>query len=56
MFLPVCVYAPCMYLRPIEGEEEEEGIGSPGTKVTDSCELPYGSWELNPGPIEEHVF
>jgi len=21
--------------------------------VTDSCELPYGSWELNSGPLEE---
>ena len=31
----------------------EEGIGSPGTGVTDSCELPCGCWELNPGPLEE---
>ena len=29
------------------------GIRSPGTGVTDSCELPYGCWELNPGPLEE---
>jgi hypothetical protein len=21
--------------------------------VTDSCELPYGYWESNPGPLEE---
>jgi len=27
------------------------GINSP--TVTDSCELPYGCWELNPGPLEE---
>ena len=25
----------------------------PGTGVTDSCELPCGCWELNPGPLEE---
>ncbi|KAL6074356.1 hypothetical protein STEG23_012106, partial [Scotinomys teguina] len=26
---------------------------SPGTGVTDSCELPCGFWDLNPGPLEE---
>jgi hypothetical protein len=25
----------------------------PGTGVTDGWELPYGCWELNPGPLEE---
>ena len=30
-----------------------EGVGSAGTGVTDSCELPCGCWELNPGPLEE---
>ena len=30
-----------------------EGVGSPGTGVTDSCELPYGCWELNSGFLEE---
>lgn len=25
--------------------------GSPGTGATDSCELQYGCWELNPGHI-----
>jgi len=30
-----------------------EGSRSPGTGVTDSCELSYGCWELNPGPLEE---
>jgi hypothetical protein len=29
-----------------------EGIQSPETEVIDSCELPYGCWELNPGPLE----
>jgi hypothetical protein len=27
----------------------EESIRSPGTGVIDSCELPDGSWESNPG-------
>jgi len=31
-----------------------EGVRSPGTGATDSCELPCGCWELNPGPLEEH--
>jgi len=26
---------------------------SPGTGVTDSCELTCGCWELKPGPLEE---
>ena len=30
-----------------------EGVKSPETGVTDSCELPYGCWELNSGPLEE---
>ena len=33
-----------------------EGVRSPGTGVTDSCELPCGCWELNLGPLQEqHV-
>lgn len=27
-----------------------EGIGFPGTDVTESCELPCGCCESNPGP------
>ena len=30
-----------------------EGIISPGTAVTENCELACGCWELNPGPLEE---
>ena len=30
-----------------------EGIGAPGIRVTDSCELLCGCWELNPGLLEE---
>lgn len=29
-------------------------VGSPGTGVADSCELPRGSWGLNTGPLEGH--
>ena len=29
-----------------------EDIRSPGTEVTDSCELPCGCWELNLGPLQ----
>lgn len=31
----------------------EEGVGSSGTGITDVCELPFGCWELIPGPLEE---
>jgi hypothetical protein len=27
----------------------------PGTGLTDSCKLPCGCWELNPGPVEEQL-
>lgn len=30
-----------------------EGFRSPGTRVTDRCELPCGFWKLNPSPLEE---
>ena len=30
-----------------------EGVGSPGTGVTGSCEPPCGRWELNLDPLEE---
>ena len=30
-----------------------DGIGSAGIGIADSCELPSGFWELNPGPLEE---
>ena len=31
----------------------EEGIRSPGTEVTDLCELICGCSEPNPGPLQE---
>ena len=30
-----------------------EGVWSPGTGITGSCELPHGCWKLNWGPLEE---
>lgn len=30
-----------------------ELLRSPATRVTDSCELPYVWWELNPDPLEK---
>ena len=29
------------------------GVKYPGTGITESCELPCGCWELNPGLLEE---
>jgi hypothetical protein len=40
----MCLQYPC---------RSEEGIGFPGTEVTDGCELPRVYWELNLGPLEE---
>ncbi|XP_060240758.1 E3 ubiquitin-protein ligase NEDD4 isoform X1 [Meriones unguiculatus] len=37
-------------------DKQEDGVGSPGSEVTDGCEPPCGCWELNPGSLEEeHV-
>ena len=43
--LPVCVYSAH---RPEEGENQ-----IPVTGVIDSCELPYGCWELNTTILQE---
>jgi hypothetical protein len=34
-------------------QKPEEAIGTPGTRVTDSCELLHGFWELNLGSLEK---
>jgi hypothetical protein len=34
-------------------QRPEEGIRSPGTEVTDSCELPRGCWDFNLDPLEK---
>jgi hypothetical protein len=43
--LPACVSVP--------GAIEAKHIGFPGTRATDSSELPCGCWESNPGPLVE---
>jgi hypothetical protein len=30
-------------------------LRSSGTGPTDSCEVPYGCWELNPGSLKEQI-
>ncbi|XP_052570064.1 E3 ubiquitin-protein ligase NEDD4 isoform X2 [Peromyscus californicus insignis] len=34
-------------------KNEEDGVGSPGSNVTDDCEPPCGCWEFNPDSLEE---
>lgn len=46
-FLNVCVKGLPVYVYLYH----EKGIQSPGTVVTDSCELPRGYWELNPDSL-----
>lgn len=31
----------------------EESISSPGTRVTNGCDLPCGCWDSNPGSLEK---
>lgn len=42
-----------MYTMCAQWLQRSEGIGSPGTKVTDSCELSCGCWDLTPTPLEK---
>ena len=47
--LPACISIYCLYARC------KASIRSPGTRVTDGCELPWGYWELNLYPVEEQL-
>lgn len=47
MLIFLCVLACCLHICLCVG------VGSPGTKVTSRCEVPFGCWKLNPGPLEE---
>lgn len=47
---PAWVYAQHAFVVP---QNPEEGVRCPGTGVTDSCEPPCRSWEVNPGPPQE---
>lgn len=43
------------YMLSTQCAMPEEGVGSPGTGVIESCELPCGSWKVNPSPLEQPV-
>lgn len=45
--LHVCVCSTCV-LGACEGKRRSQ---IPETRVTNSCELLYGYWNLNPGPL-----
>lgn len=51
--LPECMRAYHLYAWC--PQRQVEVIGSPGTRVTDGCELPWGYWELNLYPVEEQL-
>jgi hypothetical protein len=44
------IHVPCVYLESVEARE---GVGSPETEVTDSCEPSCGCWEWKLGPLKE---
>jgi hypothetical protein len=56
MFLFMGVLPACMSVYHVHAwcpQWLEEGIGSPGTRITDDFELLCGCWELNLGSLEE---
>jgi hypothetical protein len=61
LWLNVCVYEcfACMYVYTcVQVPTEVRRVRRfpwTGTELTGSCELPYGCWELNPGPLQEQV-
>jgi hypothetical protein len=47
--LPACMSVYHVCLVPAEARS----VRAQETGVIDSCELPCGCWELNPGPLKE---
>ena len=47
LFIYLCTVVLCLSVCLYED------VGSPGTGVADSCELPCGCWVLNPSPLQE---
>lgn len=48
------VLSACTYMyHVVPIWRPEEGIGSPGIRVTDDCELSRGCLESNPGLLQE---
>lgn len=50
--LPACISMHHIVQCP---RKPGEDLGSPGTRVTDSSELPCGCWEFNLGPLEKQL-
>ena len=51
-----CIYFFKLWVWEFCLDKTEDGGGSPGSDVTDTCEPPCGCWELNPNSLEEeHV-
>lgn len=43
-----------MYTMCMPGALKGQGsVGASGTGITGGCEVPWGCWEPNPGPLEE---
>lgn len=51
--LPMCVRV--YHVHVYCPRRSEEGIGSPGTGITDRCTLPSGCWELKLGSLGEQT-
>jgi hypothetical protein len=49
----VCMYVYPMCCVPLGPMEVKSGHQVPSNLNPDSCELPCGSWELNPGSLQE---
>ena len=50
-------YSACMYVHVPNTKhlrKTKEGVGCPGTGVTDSGESPCGCWDSNTGPLGNH--
>jgi hypothetical protein len=54
-FFTLCVCLFCLHVSALSRclHQPGKGTGTPSTGVPDSCELPCGCWELNPGSLEQ---
>lgn len=48
-----CLHCVSGYHMPGFPRKPDKDFGSPGSRVTNSCEPLCGFWELNPGALEE---
>jgi hypothetical protein len=48
-----CIYVP--HVCSVTAKQKRECVRTPGTDVTDACELPYRCWELNLGSLHKPV-